>query len=209
MRIRKCIRSLLSIVLVLALISLVFAGCGETKVSETQIWEDIIAQDNFFEEYGLEITDKEITQRKTMVDQKYDDVYAVITARNSDCIYEAEYSLNYILYDDGWLLEDYFKEGYNTTPRTSCPLSISEEYIREEWNDEISALYFDRKEEEGDDDVHYYIVEVPVSDTMTEVYEVKVVNTYFIDKGWQNFNILDAFELLKSSSYSKLIDKKY
>lgn len=209
MRIYNYINRILSVILICAVISLTFAGCGETEVSKTQIWEDILAQDNFFEEYGLEITDKEITQRKTMVDQKYDDIYAVVTARNSDCVYEAEYSLNYVLYDDGWLLEDYFKETYNTTPRTSCPLSISEEYIREQWNDEISALHFDRKEEEGDNVVHYYIVEVPVSDIMTEVYEVKVVNTYFIDTGWQNFNILEAFGQLKSSSYSKLIDKKY
>lgn len=92
---------------ILLFIMLMLASCGGPAAkNESGIISDIQHQDDFFENYNLVIDSSSITKRQTNQDDKTDYIWVELTASNDEFIYSAEYSLYYVLYNEGWLLEE-------------------------------------------------------------------------------------------------------
>lgn len=124
-------------------------GCTPKEKSEKEILEDLQAEDSLYQEYGLKIDSSEITKRQTNPDSKTDYVWIRVSASNSDFIYNADYKLEYRLYNDGWLLDDYWRDDYNYKP-LSYPTD-------EDALAEIKANYSDAKYEGKYDGCSYIV----------------------------------------------------
>lgn len=101
-------------------------GCSTHPVkSEDDILNDIQTNDEYFFLYNLEITDYTIISRFTSTERMTDDIKLYVAAKCEDFTYEANYALNFLLYDDGWKLNSFEKvDSYY-----SASHSISEEDI--------------------------------------------------------------------------------
>lgn len=184
-----------------------FSSCSNTD-SEAEIWDTIIAEDSFFSDYSLDIDKKEITQRDTSTERGFDIVYAKLTASNKDFIYEAEYTLDYNLYDDGWRLDD-FTHSYEVIPAYDCPESVSEAAVRKEYpnSPQISFLYSDKDDSYNHFEDHYYTVSKKISDMVTYIYEISVECRFLPEEGWYVYGISEGdreveWELEGTRSYS-------
>ena len=106
MKKRKKIMGIVTFVIVLSL--LILSGCGKKNngKSESEILSDIQTQDYMISDYNLNVDSSSITKRQTNPEQKTDYVWVSLTASNEEFSYSAEYYLEYILYNDGWHLEN-------------------------------------------------------------------------------------------------------
>lgn len=95
------------ILILLSLSCAIFlTACGTSIVSEKEITESIVVEDYILSNYDLEVTDFEITKRQTNQDDKEDFIWCSLVAENDYFTYEYEYELEYVLYNDGWILEN-------------------------------------------------------------------------------------------------------
>lgn len=81
----------------------------DSKISEKtedQISDDIQQQDIYFSTYNLNLDSFSVSKRQTNMEDKEDFVWCTISASNDMFSYSAEYELRYVLYNDGWLLEE-------------------------------------------------------------------------------------------------------
>lgn len=112
---RNCIKQykkttiLVVICLISLIISILLIGAGEKTASNEQIMTDIKREDSYFSNYGLDVKSFEVTQRQTNIDEKTDCVWVYVEALNSDFTYTCDYNLTYILYNEGWVLEEYYE----------------------------------------------------------------------------------------------------
>lgn len=93
-------------ILLCSLCVLVLTSCGASTKSEKQILEDLQAEDFMLYHYKWDDVDMEIIKRQTNEDDKEDFVWCSVKAETDDFTYENEYELKYVLYNDGWLLEE-------------------------------------------------------------------------------------------------------
>ena len=92
-----------------ALSLLLFCSCDSTpqEKSDSEILNEISQLDSYFCEYDLSVDSYEITKRQTNPDDKTDYIWISLSASNDFFTYTNSYELMYVLYNDGWLLEDY------------------------------------------------------------------------------------------------------
>lgn len=109
-------RSFLKAACITAAVMPMLTGCTKKEKSEKEILKDLQAEDSLYQECGLKIDSSEITKRQTNPDSKTDYVWISVSASNSDFIYNVDYELEYCLYNDGWLLEYYWRDDYDYTP---------------------------------------------------------------------------------------------
>ncbi len=104
-------------VLVLFLLTLLcITSCSQTSAkSEKAIRQDIFSEDSYYSKYNLLIDSFSFSRRQTN-NGKTDNVWAKVIASNDDFTYCAEYHLVYVLYNDGWILEDYDRDDHSICP---------------------------------------------------------------------------------------------
>lgn len=113
---RKTFTSIIPVVMALTIL-FVLTSCGSTsEKNETEILADIQREDPFFLDYDLRVDSSAITKRQTNTDDKTDYVWLELTASNDAFTYYSEYALIYVLYNDGWMLEEYEKISHNILP---------------------------------------------------------------------------------------------
>lgn len=112
----KAKRITMAILIVCLICGLSACGSKTSEKTDKQISNDIQQQDEYFNTYGLEIDSFSVSKRQTNVDEKNDFVWCEITASNDTFSYLAEYELTYVLYNDGWLLEEYVQNSSTVTP---------------------------------------------------------------------------------------------
>lgn len=148
---KSLVHILLSLVLIVFL-----CGCSPQAKSENEILQDIAKKDPTFAEYDLIVESHTISKRQTNKDQKTDYVWITVYATCPEFSYTADYTLEYVLYNDGWLLEDYYCADYDYTGNSS---TIQQEdvysdvvnYLPEGYDD-ITFLY----QTESKNNVTYY-----------------------------------------------------
>ena len=115
---RKNIIVVISIMILAVCLMCGLAACDSTpkEKTEDQVSADIQAQDNYFSDYNLKVRSFSISKRQTNADDKNDFVWCQITAANDDFSYTAEYRVAYVLYNEGWILEDCSKESSSIKP---------------------------------------------------------------------------------------------
>ncbi len=99
-----------TVISIASAVILIMAGIilfnDDSAKSEAEIKEDIRAINPYFV-YGLEFDEFTITQRQTNTESKTDYVWVEFVASNEEFSYWAWYSIDYILYNDGWEIGDY------------------------------------------------------------------------------------------------------
>lgn len=103
------LKRLLCVVLsVMMVVPTLLSGCSTVKTpkSEKEIIADIVANDSYFSNYGLKISEYSILSRLTSTERMTDEIEVQVQAECDSFTYKAEYSLRYLLYDDGWVLDD-------------------------------------------------------------------------------------------------------
>ena len=99
----KIIRKLAFLLIVFCLL---LAGCSNKPKSDDTIADEIKSQDRYFSNYNLNLDSYNIDKRQTNEDLKTDYIWITITGSNEEFTYTASYEATYVLYNDGWLLED-------------------------------------------------------------------------------------------------------
>lgn len=111
-------RKLASTIALAALLAFTLTACSHTPAAKTenQISADICAEDSYFSDYNLKIDSFKITKRQTNTDAKSDYIWCDVVGSNNVFAYSASYELTYILYNNGWLLEDYLRKDSSIIP---------------------------------------------------------------------------------------------
>lgn len=127
MKKKNVFRSMLSVALSICMVC-VLSACGSKtqEKSESQISEDVQAQDDYLNTYDLKLDSFSITKRQTNEEEKNDLVWCEISASNDIFSYSAEYKLTYVLYNDGWLLEECNRSSSTATPLSPPPQTQEE-----------------------------------------------------------------------------------
>lgn len=74
--------------------------------SEFDIQMDIVSREEMFVQYNLSVEAIDILKRQTNEAEKTDYVWVELVASNDEFTFSAEYFLIYVLYNEGWLLEE-------------------------------------------------------------------------------------------------------
>ena len=174
---KKSIITLLTLSLILGLI-----GCGNTIKNEEEIIQDLQNQCDIIQQHDLKISNLEMTNRKTDTKGKSDTVYCTITAQNENMKYLCDYTLNYFLYDQGWILDSIDRDNKQFVPLHS-PITLSQVY--EDSKQELEVINyeyqtnfsFDREEIKLDNNTHLFYF---TNDTKT----LQFVIDYDFDGKW-------------------------
>lgn len=182
------IKKLLFFLILVIYSLLLLTSCGGPKEkSETDILNDIQGQDDFFVDYELIIEDYNIIKRQTNPDDKTDYVWVEINASNDEFTYDAAYELIYVLYNEGWQLENfnisaqsYEASDYDFITQADADMAISEagydEYTYEYRDTSINQVTF------------YYAASISEMLLRTD-YAVRVNYTFYPQGGWRRTSI--------------------
>lgn len=110
-------RSATIAILIVCLVCSLSACSSKTSAkTEEQISNDIQQQDDYFSTYDLKVDAFSVSKRQTNIEEKNDFVWCEVTASNDLFSYSTEYELTYVLYNDGWLLEECSQNNSSVTP---------------------------------------------------------------------------------------------
>ena len=170
--------------LVLLLLMMLTSCSGPSAKSESEILLDIQYQDNYFSDYNLAIDSSTITKRQTNQKDKTDYVWIELTAANDDFTYYAEYELMYVLYNDGWLLENYTisHQEYEVRDYESISQVNADGIVAENGYDEYTYLYKNNSYNQVD---FYYSASTSEMFLRTD-YAIQVSYTFRPNSGWSN-----------------------
>lgn len=113
-------------------ISGTLTACGQKAVDENQILNDIKTYEGFAP-LNVEVDNWEITKRQTNFDDKTDFAYCTVHASNDDYSVVRNYKMKYVLYNDGWLLENVEYYENPDCPDETVPLhGVSHEQVEED-----------------------------------------------------------------------------
>jgi len=178
---RKHNKSIMFIMVVL--IMTILTACGEKAKNEKEIAEEVAMYDTFFEAYELEIVSYKVDKRQTNEDDKIDYVWFTICGQNSEFEYSAEYELIYVLYNDGWQLEEIDRTDFEYQAKVSFDSTELEAELAELY-DNISKIDV---EENGNQTVLYYSAEEN-DEVLTTFYEIKA-EAEFSPSAWEVTNV--------------------
>ncbi|MCD8107427.1 MAG: hypothetical protein LUE20_05630 [Oscillospiraceae bacterium] len=171
-----------------------------TTTSESDIIEDVIANDSYFEDFGLTVISYEVEKRQTNEDDKTDYVWFNVVADNDTFEYTASYKISYGLYNDGWLLDDIEKTSCGGTPIAGS------NYSEDDLLSVLSFLGYDvvsnitvyghetNLEEETD---KYYLTFTDTSTYMTEYLDITLSFYFTVPDmwiGWYDYTVNASVE---------------
>lgn len=108
---KKYTKSSIIIAVIFCLVGIIIIGfCVNNNrfspLSEEDIVFNIHNSDDVFSSYNLTVDSYSITRRQTNEELKTDYVWLSIVASNDIFSYQADYTLTFVLYNDGWLLDE-------------------------------------------------------------------------------------------------------
>ncbi len=185
---------------------LMLTGCGAKEKNLEEIKNDLQSHPNFFDKQEVSITDIEVIKRQTDKKDKSDLVFVTINADNAEIECSLSYSMTYILYNEGWMLEHVFpyeEEQWQITPKCEPSQEILNEYNEEDYVNKTIDL-------ENGRSIYYYesVTEYPLAKGYSEsiyyfdfdIKEAKWVNTdcegstYFVSDGLEGTWVMYCME---------------
>lgn len=167
-----------SVLLILLLSISLLSSCSGKAKSEKAIAKEISEQNNCFQTYALKLDNYKISKRQTNKDEKTDNIWIEVNGSNDDFEYSAEYQIQYVLYNDGWLLEDYELLNSNYNVITPFDASATENELSKRFD---NLTQIDRKDK-GNETYLTYIGE-ETHELYTTRYEINV-NAKFSPAAW-------------------------
>lgn len=167
--------------LIFLAVSLCFllTACGNSAKSEKEVAFELSEIDSYFISYGLELESYSVEKRQTNKDDKNDFIWITIAGSNDLFDYSADYEVTYVLYNDGWRLENHqlTDSSYMVTAdfdRTELEQKLLEEYESFEY---ISSDRTDNTER-----LHYTARKETVYSTIT--YSLTFLYSFDPIEGW-------------------------
>lgn len=170
-----------NIILFCSLCILLLTSCGTAEKSEKELQADVQAEDFMLYNYDLEVEEFEIIKRQTNDDDKQDFVWCSVQAENEYFTYENEFELEYVLYNDGWILEE------SNINRNMRAYTLKENVVMVDENTLVRDIG------ERDDFFDTYGLEI----ISTEIYDVDIAN----DTGFHLFSDAEWDWDAKSTGY--------
>lgn len=96
-----------SLIFLAVFLCFLLTACGNSAKSEKEVAIELSQIDSYFTSYSLELNSFSVEKRQTNIDEKTDYIWLNICGRNDNFEYTANYLVEYVLYNDGWLLESY------------------------------------------------------------------------------------------------------
>ena len=127
------------------------------------------------------INESQISKRQTNEDDKTDFVWIDVSASNEDFSYTASYELTYVLYNDGWQLEDYEQIDSWFQAKTTCEKSIADAAIGKDYD---SYTLVSSSDVEGNTMTFSYIADKVVSEYLSQQYQISVTCRFYVSSGW-------------------------
>ena len=136
-------------------------SCDSTPAekSKAEILDEISQRDQYISEYDLSIDSYTVTKRQTNPDSKTDYVWISLTASNDIFTYTNSYELMYVLYNDGWLLEDYDegRESYEVNDYDTIAQTDADQVMA---SSDFEQWEFCRRENSTNQAVFYYTASI-------------------------------------------------
>lgn len=173
----------ISLFIVFVLCISILSSCNRSSKSEKDIANDIAAKNHYFSTYNLRLDDYTVSKRQTNKDEKTDYVWISIIGSNDEFEYTAEYELLYILYNDGWLLEDY--EMLDSNYKALSAFETNE--LEEELLQDYDVLSLVNRRDETNKSALIYLAEKH-DELFTTHYEI-TIETEFEPSVWTVTNI--------------------
>lgn len=195
-----------------ACVILLFSGCGKSAKNEAAIRADL-DEGNYLSSEGVNFktNEFEIIKRQTDVDNKSDTVFASIKAISEDDSAQmtGEYTISYVLYNDGWLIDDVSTDSATIVPLHGKEFTTDELVeafaVWEYYN--IENLSVEEYEEDLENGmIYYYVYAEDVCAYATEYIHAAVTFYYSTSDGWQPW---DCWVDVRSSEYDWHIAGKY
>lgn len=175
----------ISLLVLLFLCISVLSACSGNSKSEKEIANDIAEQNHYFQTYDLELEDYTVSKRQTNKEEKTDYVWITISGSNDDFEYTAEYELLYVLYNDGWLLEDYelvdsSYKALSVYETNEIEAELSQEYDvlslvdRNDGTNKVTLTYAAEKHDELFTTHYEVVVEAEFEPSVWEVTDIEV-----------------------------------
>lgn len=168
--------------MVVLLLSLV--GCGNSAKSDKEIVNEIIDLDSYFTRYSLSIDDYSIDKRQTNKDDKTDFVWINVRGSNDEFTYYAEYEITYVLYNDGWMMEDYFINTSSYSVKGEFDKTALENDLGQQYD---SYSYVDSKQSGNNISLMY--VATKTTNYILKTYDLKIEYSYTPETSWTKSNI--------------------
>lgn len=89
------------------LFGFMLVACKKQIKTEDEIAKDAIERDKSFISYDLFVDSFQVIKRNTDENGGTDNIIIGVNASNDDFTYYGEYSLQYVLYDNGWLIDNF------------------------------------------------------------------------------------------------------
>lgn len=174
----KGIVYILFIVIVLLLCS---CSNGNDAKSESEILKDISTQDHYFSNYEIEISSSNITKRQTNEDSKTDYVWISIVGEAEDFTYFADYELTYVLYNDGWLLENFDEVNSSYEAKLKPDIKAIESTIPVTYTD---CSLISEQQSSANSYSYLYSGYSEISDVLLAQYDLTVTAYFNPNSGW-------------------------
>lgn len=169
------------IIIMLVILAALLCACGAKEKTVSEVLVDIQNQDGYYERFGIEIISSDVIKRQTNKDDKTDLIWVSTAGEGKDFRYFAEYQLTYVLYNEGWILEEF--------DEIDSRYEAKEEPIIEEVEIELSEKYENctllSTEKESPNDYEYlFLGELEISEVLYAQYELNVSAHFSLNDGW-------------------------
>ena len=156
---------------------------SEPNVSDTIVQLDQLKTDlaefvAIFSDHSLEINDMEVVKRQTTVEDKTDVVFVSGTAVNEIAQHNFYYKMTYILYNDGWILDEVEKDDKNKC--FSQPLKGPDE---QQIYYDVESYYSDEYSSYDDSYSFHYQIEESYDDFSDGAYVFSVTSVQEYEAG--------------------------
>lgn len=172
---------------IMLMMILILSGCGlgNNAKSESEILKDISKQDRYFSDYNIEISSSNITKRQTNKDSKSDYVWLSIVGEAEDFTYFADYELTYVLYNEGWLLENFDRVDSSYEAKQKPDIKAIESTIPDIYTDcslvSEQQLYANAYK-------YLYSGYTEISDILLAQYDLTVTANFYPGSGWAMYS---------------------
>lgn len=176
---KKAIRWAGSVLLGILLSCLLLSACGIPEgVEEEKIIADITEADSFFTDYGLSVDSGTVSDRKTNMDEKTENMQLRLKASSSVFTYEASYQLVYHVEEDSWRLKEWEKINDSYQAAASASKSEAEAVLKKDF-EQLTYV----SEDSGDNACSFQYTAVKTVDGITTEYVVTLPFSFSLD-GW-------------------------
>ncbi len=167
------------------LVLILLCSCSSTprEKSEAEILEDISNQDTYIATYGLNITSHTVEKRQTNTEEKTDYVWVSVEAENEEFTYANSYEVRYVLYNEGWMLED-INASQGTYVATHPEVITKQHADACVSNNSSYEAYHLQDRQESENEITFFYTAERYGRYVKRVYDVSVTYRFSPETSW-------------------------